>query len=380
VRSIALIGNSAQSMLNFRGDLIGRLSEAGLEVYALAPDYDDETRSRTRALPAIPIDISLDRTGTNFFRDGRDLVRLAWTLRGLQPDASFAYFAKPVIYGSIGAWLARIPRRYAMIEGLGYVFGGDGSGTARQRLLQIVMHLLYRTALSRVHKVVLLNEDDRAHLIQLRATSVERSLTLGGIGVDLSRFNVLPLPQGPPSFLLMARLIREKGIVEFAEAARRVRMDHPQARFLLLGGLDENPHSLTRADIMRWVDEGLIDWPGSVDDVRPWIAQSSVFVLPSYYREGVPRSTQEAMAMGRPVITTDNVGCRDTVEHGVNGLLVPPRNIDALEKAIRYFLEDPGAIVRMGAASRRLAEERFDSRRINDRLIQALELRPTASA
>lgn len=374
MRSIALIGNSAQSMLNFRGDLIRRLSEAGLRVYALAPDYDDETRARTEALPATPVDISLDRAGVNLIRDGRDLLRLTGTLGRLRPDASFAYFVKPVIYGSIAAWLARVPNRYAMIEGLGYVFGGGSESTTRQKVLRSLMRLLYRVALGRTHRVVLLNEEDRDQLIRLGATSPARSLTLGGIGVDLGRFDVLPLPQGAPTFLLMARLIREKGIVEFAEAARRVKRRHPGARFILLGGLDENPHALTHADVLRWVKEGTLEWPGSVGDVRPWIGQTSVFVLPSYYREGVPRSTQEAMAMGRPVITTDNVGCRDTVEHGVNGLLIPTRDVGALERAMLHFIEQPADIPRMGAASRRLAEERFDSRKINDRLIAELRL------
>jgi glycosyltransferase involved in cell wall biosynthesis len=164
--------------------------------------------------------------------------------------------------------------------------------------------------------------------------------------------------------MLMARLLREKGIYEYVEAARAVRQQHPHARFLLLGGTDPNPGALTREEVAAWVAEGVVEWLGHVDNVRPWIASTSVYVLPSY-REGKPRSTQEAMAMSRPVITTDAPGCRDTVIEGVNGFLVPVRDSAALADAMMRFIDQPELIPRMGRESRRIAEERFDVHRIN---------------
>jgi glycosyltransferase involved in cell wall biosynthesis len=171
--------------------------------------------------------------------------------------------------------------------------------------------------------------------------------------------------QAPITFLLMARLLREKGIGEYAAAARAVRRDHPDTRFVLLGGLDPNPHGLRAEEVQAWVDEGLLEWPGHVDDVSGVLADSSVYVLPSYYREGVPRSTQEALAAGRPVITTDSVGCRETVIDGRNGFLIPVRDVEALAGAMRRFIERPALLASMGRESHLLAEERFDVRRIN---------------
>jgi glycosyltransferase involved in cell wall biosynthesis len=166
-------------------------------------------------------------------------------------------------------------------------------------------------------------------------------------------------------------LLREKGIVEYVNAAKIVKARHPAVRFVLLGGLDRNPGSLSEAEVNSWVALGLIEWPGHVA-VMPWLAQTSVYVLPSY-REGVPRSTQEAMAMGLPVITTNAPGCRETVDHGVNGFLVPVRDVPALAAAMLHLIESPELISAMGLESRRLAEERFDAAKINAHLMRVLE-------
>jgi glycosyltransferase involved in cell wall biosynthesis len=180
------------------------------------------------------------------------------------------------------------------------------------------------------------------------------------------------LPAAPVAFCLAARLLREKGVYEYAAAARIVKARFPDARFLLLGRLDENPGSLSAAEVQQWVQEGLIEWPGHVP-MRDWLAQASVFVLPSY-REGVPRSTQEAMAMGRAVITTDVPGCRETVVDGLNGYLVPPRSAEALAGAMEKLIQDAGLLARMGLESRKMAEEKFDVHRINALILRELTI------
>jgi glycosyltransferase involved in cell wall biosynthesis len=173
--------------------------------------------------------------------------------------------------------------------------------------------------------------------------------------------------------LLAARLIREKGIADFVAAARILRAEHgARARFVVLGGLDSNPSALSRDQMAGWVNEGLLEWPGEVGDVKPWLGACSVFVLPSYYREGVPRSIQEAMARGRPVITTDTPGCRETVIEGENGFLVPPMDSKALASAMAKFIDNPETIRIMGARSRALAEDRFDSRKINEAMVSQI--------
>lgn len=363
-KTIALIAHHAGSLLNFRGDWIRDLCASGARVLCLAPDYRDEDRAAVRGLGAEPVDYSLQRTGMNPVRDLRDAWALMRLLRRVQPDATFAFSTKPVIYGTLAAWAARVPRRVAMIEGVGFVFtDGDQPLGWKRRVLRRVVAWLYRLALSRAHRVIFLNPDDRREFEVRGLVPADRGVVLGGIGVDLDAWTPAPPVRDPVTFLLVARLLREKGIVEYVQAAREVRSRHPGVRFLLLGGLDSNPGGLARAEVQSWVDEGVLEWPGHVD-VRPWLAQASVFVLPSW-REGVPRSTQEAMAMGRPVITTDAPGCRETIEDGVNGFRVPVRDASALAQAMLGFVQEPERIEIMGAASRRLAEERFDVRRVN---------------
>lgn len=370
MKTIAMISNSAFSLENFRGPLIRDLVAAGAKVYALAPDFDDELRQQVMDLGAQPVDFSLSRTGMNPLRDGLDTLRLAALLRRLRPDVTLGYFIKPVIYGTLAARLAGVPRRVAMIEGLGYVFTPSSDQPSRRReLLRAMVARLYKFALARAHKVIFLNPDDIKEFTGAGLVAASKAVNLGGIGVDLQEWSLTPPVTRPVTFLLAARLLREKGIVEYAEAARRVKARYPDVRFILLGGLDTNPAGVHADEVQAWAKDGLLEWPGHVS-VKPWLAQASVYVLPSYYREGVPRSTQEAMAMGRPIITTDAPGCRETVVEGVNGFLVPPQDVGALVEAMERFIEEPGLIEPMGRESRRLAEERFDVRKVNARLIE----------
>lgn len=370
-KTIALLAHHAGSLLNFRGDWIRELCASSAQVLCLAPDYQDEDRAAVRRLGAVPVDYDLQRTGMNPARDLCDAWGLMRLLRRLRPDVTFAFSTKPVIYGTLAAWATRVPRRVAMIEGVGFVFtDGDRPLGWKRRILRRVVGGLYRLALFRAHRVIFLNPDDRCEFVERGLAPASRAVVLGGIGVDLDVWAPAPPVRKPVTFLLVARLLREKGIVEYVEAAKEVRSLHKDARFLLLGGLDSNPGGLGRAEVQSWVDEGILEWPGHVD-VRPWLAQASVFVLPSW-REGVPRSTQEAMAMARPVITTDVPGCRETIEDGVNGFRVPVRNAQALAQAMLCFVREPDLIGSMGGASRRLAEERFDVRRVNARLSEWL--------
>jgi glycosyltransferase involved in cell wall biosynthesis len=371
MKTIAIISNQAFSLINFRGPLIKKLVVEGARVYALAPDYCDELRTQVETLGAEPIDYNFSRTGINPVADGFNMLRLAIVLRSLRPDVTFAYFIKPVIFGTLAAWLVQVPHRVAMIEGLGYVFTDDGDVWSHQRrLLFIGVSWLYKLALSLSHRVIFLNKDDIAEFVNGGLVASAKVSCLGGIGIDLNEWPFSTPCTQPITFLLAARLLREKGIIQYADAARIVKSQYPEVRFVLLGGMDHNPGGLQKTEVQAWVDEGLLEWPGPVP-VVPWLEQTSVYVLPSY-REGVPRSTQEAMAMGRAVITTDAPGCRETVDDGVNGFLVPVRDVNALVAAMLRFIENPDLIERMGQQSRRLAEERFDVRRINAKLLEML--------
>lgn len=374
-RRFAILSSQAFSLSNFRGPLIRDVVARGWRVYAIAPDYNDETRAAVRRFGAEPIDCPLSRTGLNPASDLLYVFRLARLLRRLEVEVVLSYFMKPVIFGTIAAWLARVPSRFALIAGLGYVFISPEKGEQNwsRRALRYLASNLYRFALARTNRVFFQNADDLEEFTHLRLVDSARARNTLGTGVDLEEWSVAPAVTSPITFVLAARLLREKGIPEFAEAARRIKRSRPGTRFVLLGGLDSNPGGLSRNEVERWAEEGIIEWKGHVP-VAPWLAQTSVYVLPSYYREGIPRSIQEAMAMGRAIITTDCVGCRETVEEGQNGFLVPARDVDALYAAMLRFVENPDLIERMGSASRRLVEQRFDVRRVNKLLLDEMKI------
>jgi len=369
--TLAIISSQAFSLVNFRGPLIKKLVAKGVHVYVLAPDFDDDLREKIRDIGGDPIDFRLARTGMNPWRDLVDTLQLVKVLKKLRPNITLSYFIKPVIYGTFAAWLAKVPRRIALIEGLGYVYTLASEDLPwRRKLLRVFVNGLYKMALSRSHRVIFLNDDDISEFRNTRLVSDDKIEKIVGIGVDLEEWEYTPPVVDPLTFLLAARLLREKGVVEFAQAAKQIKARHPDVRFVLLGGLDPNPSGLSKEDVEAWNEESMLKWYGHVD-VKPWMQKASVYVLPSY-REGVPRSTQEAMAVGRAIITTDVPGCRETVVNGVNGFFVPARDPGALAEAMLKFIRDPSLIEKMGKESRRLAEERFDVNLINRRLMDIL--------
>jgi len=374
---IALIGTTAACVLGFRASLIRALAGQGHEVYAFALDYDEASREKVRLLGAIPVDYRFSRSGLDALRDIIDTCRLSRLLKEIGPDLVFTYFSKPVIFGTFAAFFAGVKRRVAMLEGLGYSFTEQPDREpARARLVRFIQVLLYRLAFPMLERLIMLNPDDYKDLVGRYRLRVREVTVLGGIGVDLSLFPFAEPPSDPVRFLFVGRLLAEKGIREFSCAARIVRQRYPDARFIVLGEIDRaNPGALKEQDLHQLIAEGTVEYPGQVGNVRTWIEQASVFVLPSY-REGVPRSTQEAMAVGRPVITTDVPGCRETVVNGVNGFLVPPWSARAVAEKMIFFLENRKAIASMGRESRRLACEKFDAREIDRRLIQYLTCPP----
>jgi glycosyltransferase involved in cell wall biosynthesis len=369
-RRVLLLGSYAPSLINFRGRLIGALAERGYEVFAAAPDIDEATAARLRALGATPVPVVLGRTSLNpiaAWRSGRALRAL---VRHIAPDAMIAYTIKPVVLGAAAAKAAGVPRFAAMITGLGYAFLG---GLHPKRVaIRLAAMLLYRRALAASQLVIFQNEDDRRDFRRLRLLpAATPTLIVNGSGVDLGHFEPQPVPD-EVSFLMIARYLRDKGIREYGAAAARLKSEFPNVAVRLAGWLDESPDSIGRAELDSIVAGGVEDL-GQLSDVRPAIARSSVYVLPSY-REGTPRTVLEAMAIGRAIVTTDAPGCRGTVVEGENGLLVPPRDSDSLYRAMRRFVEEPGLAARMGAASLRLARDRFDVDAVNAAILRGMGL------
>ena len=366
-----VIGASlAASLINFRGELIRELIADGVEVHTAAPDFESDSDSaRTLTGWGVTVhQVAMTRTGMNPLSDLRSLTAYRRLFRKLRPDAYLGYTAKPVIYGITAAWMAGVPRRVAMITGLGYGFQGD----SRRALLRAVVANLYRGALRRATNVIFQNPDDLQTFQSLRLLwPLSRISVVNGSGVDLARFKPHSLPEGPLVFLMIARLLGDKGVREYVNAARVIAREHPGVRFLLVGPREPGPDAIPASELAEWVEEGVIEHLGEQRDVRPALVACSVYVLPSY-REGTPRSVLEAMATGRPVITTDAPGCRQTVEDGVNGFLVEPKSASAVASAMRRFLDDPGLLSSMADASLVKVRAEFDVLRVNQQILAAI--------
>lgn len=360
---ILLIASLPESLINFRGHLLTALQSKGLVVHIAAPGLSESSamRHQLQALGIVVHNIPMRRTGISPAADIYSLWNLLLLMLAIRPQYVLPYTIKPVVYGSLAAWLSCVPRRYALVTGLGYAFQGEADA---RRGLRLLVQLLYRLALKCTHKVFFQNPDDQALFRTLGLLSSKTpSFVVNGSGVDVAAFAVTPLP-AEPNFLLIARLLGDKGIREYAQAAHQIRALYPNAKFSLVGWIDENPDAITQSELNSWVHKGVINYLGRLSDVRPALADCYVYVLPSY-REGTPRTVLEAMAMGRAVITTDVPGCRETVVDGDNGLLVPARSVEALVEAMERFIIDPSLAPRMGLRGRKIAEEKYDVHMVN---------------
>ena len=365
-RKVLLLGSFAPSLINFRGPLIAAMIERGHAVVAAAPRLDEATAEALRELGATPREIPLSNASLNPFSLLRSIREMRAIIRDERPDVVLSYTIKPVIVGAIAARAERVTTIVSLITGAGYAFTG---GRELKRLLsRAVASLLYRLAFKRSEVIIFQNPDDeRLFREQRLVPRGHETHIVNGSGVDLTHFAPAPVPDGA-AFLMIARLLKDKGIREFAEAAKRLKAEHPEVPITLVGDFDPSPNSLSRRELDELIRCG-IDYKGHLADVRPAIASCSVYVLPSY-REGTPRSVLEAMAMGRAIITTDAPGCRETVRDGENGFLVRPRDSNSLFEAMMRLVGEPSLALSMGAASRRIAEAKYDVRQVNANLLR----------
>lgn len=356
-----LIVNKSESVLNFRLGLIRQLQKNGHRVSVIASD--DERMSDIAKLNVSFYCVTHDNRGMNPFGIARYLKQIYQIVKRESPDLVFTFQLKPNTFGIFAAKAAGVDRIYSMVEGAGDVFIKQ---SLPWKLIRTVICTLYRCAFRNSGKVFFLNREDNAEFVSRRLVPEAKAMVIPGIGVDLERFACKPV-QNQRTFLMVARLHREKGVFEYCECARIVKQKYPDSRFHYLGPERE----IKVADIQEYIDDGSISYLGTVHDVRPYLEECTCMVLPSY-REGMPMSIMEAEAVGRGIITCDNVGCRDTVAEGYNGFLVPHRAIDALAEKCIYIIEHPQEAIRMGENSRRFAEDHFDQNVINQQILEVL--------
>ncbi|MDM8542150.1 glycosyltransferase family 4 protein [Desulfococcaceae bacterium HSG9] len=369
MKKILISASFSESLIIFRGPLLGEMVKKGYHVTACAPAGTSKIKNTLNTMEIAYKNIPLERTGLNPTKDFQTIFSLFILFQNLKPDVILSYTIKPVVYGSIAAKLAGVPKIYSIVTGLGYAFMGSG---IKSRIINLLAKLLYHVSLKFNQKVFFQNPDD-LHLFQSSNLITEnQGVLINGSGVDTEYYKPEPFPENL-SFLLIARLLKDKGIREYVEAARIIKQKYLKISFRFVGWVENNPASVSKNELDTWVKQGIIEYLGKVSDVRPAIATSSVYVLPSY-REGTPRTVLEAMAMGRPIITTDAPGCRETVQHGKNGFLVPIKNVSVLVSAMEKFIRQPELIETMGLASRQIAVEKYDVRKVNAVILKTMGL------
>ncbi|EOX1846902.1 glycosyltransferase family 4 protein [Vibrio cholerae] len=352
---LIMVANTAWSVFNFRHSLIKELLSSGVELYVIAPE--DKFSAKLTEMGCQVLDLPMQAKGVNPIADLGLMLRLLRHYREIKPDFIIHYTIKPNIYGSLAAKLAGIPS-LAITTGLGYTF-------VNQNVVSQVARQLYKFAFCYPQEVWFLNEDDRRAFLEHHLIEPDKAVLLHGEGVNLNHFvpTDKPQPDGNVRFLLIARMLRDKGVCEFVEAARQIRQHYPNAIFQLLGDCGvPNPSVIGREEIAQWEKEGVVEYLGTTDDVRPIIAQADCLVLPSY-REGIPRTMIESAAMAKPLIVSDAPGCRDVVLDGQTGYLCEVKNAQSLAQRCEQFLTlSDSEKQAMGNAGRSFMEAKFDEK------------------
>ncbi|QDO94308.1 glycosyltransferase family 4 protein [Formosa sediminum] len=367
-KRILLVASFSPSLINFRGDFIESLIQNNFEVYTASPDYTEEVKQQLLTLGAHPVVYKLERTGLNPLNDLKSISELKAIIKTHDIDLVFPYTVKPVIYSSIAANSCNVPV-ISLITGLGFAFTGL---TFKARTLQRLNEFLYKISIRKNKVIVFQNKDDyKLFLDRKIIPKTNKVAFVGGSGVNLNKYKtrVNDNTSNKIKFLLVARLIKEKGIELYIAAAKKLKKTYPEAEFHIIGEPDNSPSSIKLEKLNKLNSKGIVVYHGKQNNVPEHLYHTDVFVLPTYYREGVPRSILEALSVGLPIITTNTPGCKETVKKDYNGILIAPNNLEELVEAMAVFLKTPSKIKEMGRNSRLYAEQRFDVNIINKELI-----------
>lgn len=364
---IIVLSSHTQSLFWFRLDLMKEFIRLGHEVTAIGSDSETGWKDKFIEQGIVYRSIFVARNGLNPWHDYKTYLEIKKHLAEIKPDKIFVYQAKTIIYGALAARRMGITEVYPLVAGLGSIFRGEG---LKNKLLKTILGVQYRFAFRFCKTVFFQNNDDLQLFVSAGIIQSEKTVIINGSGVNLEKFTPQPLPE-KPAFLYIGRLLKDKGIVEYLEACKAVKKEYPHVRCLLVGPFDTNPSALKPHELKQYIDAGIIEYFGEQTDVRPFIAQCSVYVLPSYH-EGTPKTVLEAMAMGRPVITTNAPGCRETVTDGINGFLVSVKNSNAVAEKMKWFISHRNEIEKMGQECLKLCWLKFDVNKVNVQIMKSM--------
>ena len=352
---ILVIGTACWTFEKFRGSLLKKLVLQGHEVIAIGTNRDLVSNEFLESIGVSYYDVNFDRSRFDVFSMFASISKILRIFHNHKPDACLAYFLKPIAIATIAKLFCPF-RLTSLIEGLGHTFTGN-----KPTIFRWFVKSFLKCTLRFSDKIIFLNNRDKEELFPSKdSESVENILVLPGIGVDLNYYEFSAMPQSPLNFLFLSRLLKAKGLIEFINSAHEMQKSKSMATFSVYGQVDDSIHGVESKVLEKMDASGVIDYGGVVHDVREVIKSCHVLVLPTFYREGLPRCIQEAMAMGRPVITTDFSGCSEIIKEKVNGLIVPSQNVVALINAMEWFCSNKDRIKGFGIESRNSAERFFD--------------------
>lgn len=370
---LVVIGNSYIDFINLRGPLLDELRKENKKMTLMGPVCaDSETLKRLKKNSTEYVSFKINPVNLNPISNLLTFFDIVFKLRSLKPDKIFLFTLKPIVFGSIASIFLKKTEVFSLNSGLGRVFTGS---SAYNKFVLTFLKPSLKKALKLNKRVFFQNKDDKDLFVKLNICQSSKSLVVNGTGIDLEKFNFSKdfVSNKPLNFLMISRLIEEKGLIYYYQAAKNIKKNFPDVNFLLLGNFCQSKSGLSPELIDSWQKENVINYLGETDDVRPFLNKADVFVLPTYYREGVPRTCMEALATGLPIITTDVPGCRETVKHEENGFLIKPKSATDLQEAMMKFINSPSIIKSMSIKGRNLVENKFDINKVNQAIIKGLK-------
>lgn len=369
-KKILMIASKAKAHINFRGDLTKEIINKGYEVTVIVPHdlYKEELEKIGVKVVVMPY----NKNSTSIKDNLSTIDKIGEIIKNEKPDLIFAYTIKPIILGSIAAKKCKINNMYSMVTGLGHIYSDNSLKT---RIIRLICGMGYRYAFKLNKKVIFQNQDDIDEVVRRHYVKRNKCELVDGSGVNMQRFKRSPLPE-EHIFLMVSRVLKEKGVIEYFEAAKIMKEKyHDQVHFMFVGEIDKTNYAVDTDKLQKYVDAGIVELIPETDDVPSFIEKCRYFVLPTYYREGVPRVNLEALSMGRPIITTNMPGAKETVIDKKNGLFVKTRDPNDLAEKMEWMINNPKMVLKMAKKSHQLCKEKFEVSIINKKMLEIMEVR-----
>lgn len=368
-KKILMIASKTKAHINFRGDLTKEIINHGYDVSVIVPH--DLYKKELESLGAKVIVVPFDKNSTSILANIKTIKQLINVIKDEKPDKIFAYTIKPIILGSIAAHQAKVKEMYSMVTGLGHIYSDN---SLKVKIIRMICGIGYKVAFKFNKKVIFQNQDDIDEVIKRKYVKKDKCELVNGSGVNMERFKRTPLEKNNV-FLMVSRVLKEKGVIEYFEAAKILKEKYKdKVKFMFVGEIDKTNYAVDTEKLKEYSKEKIVDVIPETDNVAYYLNQCRFFVLPTYYREGVPRVNLEALSMGRPIITTKMPGCKETVIDKKNGLFVDTKDINDLVKKMEWMINNPKKVEKMSDVSYQLCKEKFEISIINKRMLEILEI------